>query len=100
STAKIALSVGDAAEIAGKLKGMFGDKASTQGVPYIDSDPSTNSILVKGTASQVADVKAAIDVIEGRTSTPGSGAPVFGPNTRIITLDKGSAATLAEEIER
>ena len=61
--------------------------------PYIEADTTRNALIVKGTREQVADVKAALAAIGGNAGA-GSG------NVRIITLNQGSARTLAEAIER
>jgi len=81
----------EAAKVAETLKGMFGD--SKTGAPYIEADPTRNAIVVRGTAEQLAEVKAAVDAIEGAGGGP-------GPNMRVITLNQGSAATLADALEK
>jgi type II secretion system protein D len=85
----------DAAKTADTLKGMFGD-AKTGG-PYIEADGARNAIIAKGTAEQVADIKAALKAL-GEAAVGAPGVPQG--NLRIINLDKGSAATLAEELKR
>ena len=57
-----------------------------------------NAIVVRGTQEQVNEVLAAIKVITGGTGTSGVGQAEG--NTRIITIDKGNAATLAEALKR
>src|SRR5262249_51883127 len=83
----------DAAPLAEKLNAMFGDVKS--GAPYISAETSRNGIIVRGTPEQVEEVRKAIDIIsESGTSAAGS------TNARMISLDKGSAAALAEELAR
>jgi type II secretory pathway component GspD/PulD (secretin) len=81
----------DASWVVEKLKGMFGTDAKG-GSPYIDTDTARNAVIVKGTAEQMVDVKTAIKAL-------GEGGTVAG-NMRIITIDKGSPAALAEELKR
>jgi type II secretory pathway component GspD/PulD (secretin) len=81
----------DASKVAETLKGMFGGDSKTGG-PYLEADLSRNAIIVKGTSEQLAEVKAALKAL-------GEGAG-GSQNMRIISLDKGSAATLAEALER
>src|SRR5262249_12758173 len=54
TTANVAVS-GDAAGVAATLVTLYGDKDKTPGVPSIVADTNSNSIIIKGTASQVAD---------------------------------------------
>lgn len=103
TTANISV-IGDATDLASKLTTMFGDTAKTQGVPTILADTNTNAIIVKGTASQVAEVRAAIHTIEGTTPGPAGGSTGAGLRSnerqRVIYLDKGGAAALAAELEK
>lgn len=92
STEKIPLAALEAANVATMLKAMFGDAKT--GAPFIDAELSSNSIIVKGSSEQVQEVKTAITAI-----TSDAGAVQAG-NVRIISLDKGSAATLAEALQR
>jgi type II secretion system protein D len=89
-TELIPMNTVDAAKVADTLKGMLGDMKA--GAPYIEADGSRNSVIVRGTPEQLAEVHAALNAIGENGLT--------GGNTRIITLDKGSAATLAEALER
>jgi len=52
-----------------------------------------NAILIKGTPGQLAEVKAALKVI-------GEGGPLQTRTLRVIILDTGSAATVAEAVQR
>ena len=90
-TELIELQLLEATRTAETLKGLFPD--ANKGFMYLEDDPSSNSIIVKGTPEQVADVKAAIGAIgENPSAQEGS--------MRIISLDKGSAATVAEALYR
>src|SRR3954452_25099189 len=71
---------------------MFVD-AKTGAGPYVKADSARNAIILKGTAEQVADAKAALKAI-------GEDAETGGGNMRIISLDRGSAASIAAELER
>lgn len=88
-TEKISLSSLDATKTAETLKGIFPD--SKLGSPYIEADTLTNSLIIKGSKEQLADVK---NVINALGEVQGTGT------MRIIGLDKGSAVTLAEALER
>jgi general secretion pathway protein D len=90
-TELINLTLLDAARTVETLKGLFPD--SKNGAPYLEADPSRNVIIVKGTVDQVGEVRLAIGAI-------GENPSAQGGNMRIITLDKGSAATLAEALQR
>jgi len=91
-TELVQLSVLDAARLAETLKAMFGGDVKTGG-PYIEADGLRNSIIVKGNADQVKEVKEAIRALE---VSPLS----LSGNVRIIGLEKGGAGTLGEAIER
>jgi type II secretory pathway component GspD/PulD (secretin) len=87
----IALNTLDAADLARTLQGMFGD--SKGGAPFIEAETLRNAIIVRGTREQVEEVKSTINAL-------GDGAGSIGGDTRIISLNSGSAATLAEALER
>src|SRR5207244_5977013 len=79
------------------LKGMFittDGRGNTTG-PFIEEDLTRNGIIVRGTAEQVADVKQVLKTIDsGMVGTGGTGS------MRIMSLERGSAATIARELER
>jgi general secretion pathway protein D len=83
----------DAASLASTLKGMFPTDSKTGVGPWIEGDTTRNAINVRGTADQVADIKMALKALDG-TGGGGSG------NMRIITLDHGSAAQMADFIKQ
>lgn len=89
-TELIKLTTLDSGEVVTTLKGMFGDPKT--GGPYLKEDSVNNAVIVKGTAEQVTDVQAAIRALGEKEGPAG--------NMRVITLDKASAATLAEALER
>lgn len=89
-TKLIPLTTLQASDVAMTLKGMFVDARTGQG-PYIESDTGRNAIILKGTADQIADVEAALKAI---------GEAGGSSNMQIITVDRGSTATLAAELER
>ena len=60
--------------------------------PYIEADRDNNGIRVRGTEEQIKDVKT---IIKAFDDNPFTGE---GGNTRIINLDKGSGATVAEAL--
>jgi type II secretion system protein D len=79
----------DAEKAALWIKGMYNE---TKGVaPFIDADATRNCIIVKGTPSQVKEVKEIIDALGGDPASQSG-------NLRIISLGQGSAATLAEAL--
>jgi len=83
----------EATKVAETLKGMFADVKT--GAPYIEADATRNVIIVKGSKEQVDEARAILSVIE-----PGQGSRFYNGNMRIISLEKGSAATLANALER
>lgn len=83
----------EASKVADTLKGMFGDPKA--GGPFIEAETERNAIIAKGTREQIEDVKLALKAIgEGGTAANAVG------NVRIMSLGQGSAATLAEAVER
>lgn len=89
-TKMIPLTTLQASDVALTLKGMFVDLRTGQG-PYIEGDSSRNSIIVKGTGDQIADIEAALKAI---------GEAGGSSQMRIINVDRGSTSTLAAELER
>jgi type II secretion system protein D len=85
-TELLTLTVLDAKTTAATLQGMFPD--SKTGNPYIEGDVNRNAIVVKGSADQISEVKAALKAIGEDSKKTG--------NVAIISLDQGSATTLAE----
>src|SRR5581483_9935098 len=83
----------DPDKLADQLKDMFGDakQQGAAGVPYIASAPTHESILVRGTKEQIAEVEATVKVLDNPTGGAGT--------MRIINLDRGSGAAVAEEIK-
>jgi type II secretory pathway component GspD/PulD (secretin) len=90
STTTIGLSTLDATKVADTLKGMLGDIKT--GAPYVEADLGRNAIMVRGTPDQVKEVKSIINQLG---EVAGGGGPM-----RLIILEKGSAATVAEAIQR
>ncbi|HTK75774.1 MAG TPA: secretin N-terminal domain-containing protein, partial [Gemmataceae bacterium] len=79
------------------LKGMFmtSDGRGNSSGPFIEEDLTRNGVIIRGTAEQVEDIKKTLKVIDsGMVGTGGTGT------MRIISLDRGSAATVARELER
>ncbi len=95
----VALTVSDADKVANSLKEMFkvGD-GKTVGAPYIEADASRNGVIVKGSAQQVQEVKTIIRTIFEGGAAGGGGAG--GGNMAVITLEKGSAVSLANALQR
>src|SRR5207253_1729565 len=91
-TELIPLTTLDATAVADTLNKMFVDPKTGAG-PFVQADTARNSIILKGTMEQVADAKAALKAI-------GEDASAGGGTMRIISLDKGSAASVAAELER
>jgi type II secretory pathway component GspD/PulD (secretin) len=91
ATELIPLTILDAAKTAELLKGMFNDAKA--GAIYIEADVARNAIVARGSKEQVEEVKLAVKAIgENPNAQVGS--------MRIITLDKGSAVTFAEALQR
>ena len=81
----------DPDKLADRLKEMFGDstKAGTTGAAYIASEPLHESILIKGSTEQVNEIKTAIKELDKNS----------GNTMRVISLEHGSGAAVAEELE-
>jgi len=92
TTANVAVA-GDATDLASSDLAVRRQER-TQGVPSISPIPTTFRSSIKGTASQVADVKSTIAMIEGtaRGRAARNGAPGLRSNerTRVIYLDRAA----------
>ena len=82
----------DAARVAETVKAMYGSEAKG-GAPFIEADPIRNALIVRGTPDQVKEVRSVVEAI-------GENPSAQGGNVATIMLDKGSAATLAEALQR
>jgi type II secretory pathway component GspD/PulD (secretin) len=69
------------------LKAMF----KSAGGLYLEADPSGNAIIVRGNPEQIKEIKAALLQL--------GDAPNAAP-ARVITIQHGNAAALAEELQR
>src|SRR5262249_8678760 len=96
-TESIAVQSMEPTKAADMLKGMFGSDSKT-GAPYIEANADLNAITVRGTEDQIRDVKAAMQAMGAAAGAGGPGG-VSG-NMRVITLEKGSAASLAEALNK
>jgi hypothetical protein len=92
-TELIPLGTLEARAVADMLKAMYAGGDGKTGAPYIEGDQLRNAVIVKGSAEQVADIKAIIKAIGDNPGAAGA------PTMRIITIDRGSAATLAEALQ-
>jgi len=81
----------DANTVAETLTAMFGEPKT--GAPFIKGQPEKNVVVVRGSEEQVAEVKTALDAITG-------GGLSANSRLRVITLESGNAALLAEELAR
>ncbi|VTS06166.1 secretin N-terminal domain-containing protein [Tuwongella immobilis] len=95
-TALVPLSTLDATKLAETLKGMYGDNKS--GGPYIEADLARNALMVRGSSEQVNEVRATVRAL-GDGGAGGPGAMGNG-RMRVITLEQGSAATLADALQK
>jgi general secretion pathway protein D len=85
----------ESATVAETLKAMYGEPDT--GAPYIEAQPEQNRIIARGTPDQLQAVEASIIALGG-PSQGGTGGE--GTNMRIITLEQGSAAILAEALQK
>jgi general secretion pathway protein D len=98
-TETIGIQSTDAAKVSERLQKMFGEAKS--GAPFIDADAERNGIIIRGTDEQIESVRSALEAmgeVPPRSPGAGKGGMIYNPHMRIITLDKGSAATLAEAL--
>jgi type II secretory pathway component GspD/PulD (secretin) len=79
----------DPAKTAATLKGMFGEPKT--GGPFIEGDKATNSLRIRGSADQLDEIKQALQTLSTHVTGP--------QNARTITLEEGSAKTVAEALE-
>jgi general secretion pathway protein D len=92
-TERIPLLTQDAAKMATTLQGMLGDPAKTS-APYIEADTLTNSIILRGNADQVNEVKAIVKAM-------GESPEAFQGKMRVISVPgNGSASALAEALKK
>src|SRR5262249_39527814 len=78
------------------LKDAFDDKGGQQllgAKVFIDSAPELGGIAVRGTTAQIKQIEQTIKEFTG-------GASADDPKSRTIILSQGSAATLAEALEK
>lgn len=90
NTELISLNVLDANRVAETLRQMFGDVRA--GGPYVEAETDRNALIVRGTAAQLLDVKEVLTAL-------GEGAGQKG-GVRMLNLQTGSAATLAEALQK
>jgi type II secretion system protein D len=97
STTKIMPCYLDAGALAEQLREIFGDaeKKQGEGYVYIKAKDDSNAVVVNGTPEQVANVEQVLHVLDPKTPEGAAAG-----NSRVITLQQGSAAILAQEIER
>ncbi len=89
-------------KVALTLQAMFGTIAT--GGPYIEAVPEANGVLVRGNTEQVTEIREIIKVMNGGSNS-GSGDSSVPPaydvgHTRVITLESGSGAAVADELQR
>ncbi|HEV8062755.1 MAG TPA: secretin N-terminal domain-containing protein, partial [Gemmataceae bacterium] len=87
----------DQDKLVAMLTQLYGDptKGSAPTIAAIDGQ---GAIMVHGSTSQIADIQAAVDAMNGITTTEG-GTRIL-PNQRIITIKEGSAAAVADALSR
>jgi type II secretory pathway component GspD/PulD (secretin) len=77
-----------AAKIAVTLRSMFSDPKT--GGPFIEAETESNTVLVRGTIEQMEEIEAILARLDRAADRP--------RNMRVIDLDKGSGATVAEAL--
>ena len=77
-------------ELVDALKRFFPDTTGGGATLEPRSDP-TPAIIIKGTQQQIDDIKKMLPLVDGSTGVGGAGSAI-----RVITVDKGSSAVLAE----
>jgi type II secretory pathway component GspD/PulD (secretin) len=92
-----ALSNLDAAKAMEILEKAFPD--SKNGKPVLAANTDQNSIFVKGTPEEVEDVRKTLIGLGESSLDAGKNGGSRSPGFRVITLDKGSAASLAEALK-
>jgi type II secretory pathway component GspD/PulD (secretin) len=94
---KIMLTTLDSNRVVETLKNIYSSGDGKSGYPYIETDFSDNAVIVKGSEEQISEVREIIKALgELPAGTVGQGAS----NLKIITLEKGNAAALAEAIQK
>ena len=82
----------DPKDVAATLVKWLGEPKT--GAPNIDAQPDTNSVAVRGNQAQIEEVEAIVKTLGAIGGTGGV------DNMRVITLEKGSGVSVAEEIGR
>lgn len=83
----------DASDAVETLKGMFGGDGKS-GAPYVKADTTRNAVIAKGTPEQLSEIRIVLKTLgEGSASRPDG-------NIRILTIEQGSALSVAETLER
>jgi type II secretory pathway component GspD/PulD (secretin) len=89
---RIPLNTADAKSTALWLQGMLGDTKG--GAPFIEADPLSNAIIIRGSPEQVKEVQYIIrSISEAGPGVGGSGT------MRVIGLEQANGATVAEALQ-
>ena len=94
---KIMLTTLDANRVVDTLKNIYSSDNGKAGYPYIEADFSDNAIIVKGSEEQLAEVR---DIVKALGEQPATAGGQGSSNLKIITLEKGNAAALAEAVQK
>jgi type II secretion system protein D len=91
-TERIPLNLLDAGQAAERLKEILGIDAAKTGSLYIGADPDGNALIVRGTQSQVDEIKTVVKILG---ETTGQSGPL-----RIISVGRKDPADIAKQVER
>src|SRR5690606_35570395 len=80
-----------------KLFGAEGDNPSAT-APRVEAEPTLRQLLVRGTASQVEQIKAMVEQMDGRDTSLASGIGGRG-NIRMIPLSGRQARSALEHVQ-
>ena len=94
---KIMLTTLDSNRVVDTLKAIYSSSDGKAGYPYIETDISDNAIIVKGSDEQIGEVK---DIVKALGEQPAGAGGQGISSLKIITLEKGNAAALAEAIQK
>jgi type II secretory pathway component GspD/PulD (secretin) len=80
-----------------KLFGAGGDEPNPN-APQVDADPISRQLLVRGTASQIEQIRTLLEKM-GETDTTQPAVAASGGNVRILSLNSRAARTALEQLQ-
>jgi hypothetical protein len=97
-TVKLVLNHTDASRIVDTLGKIYANGDGKAGYPYFEADNIENAIIVKGSTEQISEVRGIMNVLTDQGIQ--SNDSVANSKIRVIALDRGNPAALAEAVQK